>query len=476
MIIPVILCGGAGTRLWPLSRKNYPKQFLPLLSENQTLFQAALIRANKISEKNSLIICNQDNRFLAAEQIKTLGIDWAEILLEPVSRNTGPAITLASLKVLSEEKISDAILVVMPADHFIENDIEFEKSIKSGIEVARTGKIVCFGVPPIRPETGYGYIKKGNKLQNSKDETYEIAKFTEKPDKHIASQYIDSGDFYWNSGIFIVKASVFINEMNKHEPELVLACQLGIDNAVRDLDFIRIDADSFAQSKNISVDYAIMECTDKAVMIPMSSGWNDVGSWSALWQLKKESQNGNVCVGDIITDEATNSYLHSTSRLIAAVGINDLVVVETKDAVLVSSKDKVQNVKNIVNKLIEENRNEQHSHREVYRPWGKYDSVDIGERYQVKRITVKPREKLSVQMHHHRAEHWIVVRGTAKVTIGKKTVLLSENQSTYIPLGEVHALENPGVIPLEIIEVQSGSYLGEDDIIRFEDRYGRLET
>ncbi|WP_114281402.1 mannose-1-phosphate guanylyltransferase/mannose-6-phosphate isomerase [Thalassospira marina] len=473
MIIPVILCGGEGTRLWPLSRKNYPKQFLPLLSGDRTLFQHTLNRAKEIDESNLLVICNQDHRFLAAEQIRDIGINWAEIILEPISRNTGPAITLAALRALSKCDLSDPILVVMPADHFIENNEEFQKSIKYGIEVARAGKIVCFGVTPTKPETGYGYIKRGNKLPNTKSEAYEIVKFTEKPNREIASKYMKSKDFFWNSGIFIFKASVFNDEMHKHEPELLSLCQVSIEKSKKDLDFIRVDSNSFSQSKDISIDYAIMEHTDKSVIIPMNSGWSDVGSWSALSQQKKENSDRNVCIGDIITEKTTNSYLHSTSRLIATVGIDNLVVVETKDAILISNKDNVQNVKYIVNKLKYENRSEQHSHREVYRPWGKYESVDIGERYQVKRITVKPGEKLSVQMHHHRAEHWIVVSGTAKVTIGTKTTLLSENQSTYIPLGEVHALENPGKIPLEIIEVQSGTYLGEDDIIRFEDRYGR---
>ncbi|WP_169718822.1 mannose-1-phosphate guanylyltransferase/mannose-6-phosphate isomerase [Thalassospira mesophila] len=473
MIIPIILSGGSGSRLWPLSRKSYPKQFLSLVSAEETMIQATLVRGVQISSHCPIVICNEDHRFLAAEQIREANVSNADILLEPLSHNTAPAITLAALHALSHEASPDPILLVMPADHFISDARKFAAYIEEGTKAANAGKIVCFGIQPVYPETGYGYIQKGAALTSIADNTFDVKAFTEKPDQDVAESYIRSDEFCWNSGIFMFKASVFIDELTKYEPELVETCRTSLEQATTDLDFIRIDAESFAKVKDISIDYALMERTQNAAVIPMNIEWSDIGSWSALWQLKDQCPNGNVCVGDVITDQVSNSYIHSTSRLVTAVGVQDVVIVETKDAVMVAAKDKVQDVKNIVAKLKEQNRREQNDHREVYRPWGKYDSVDQGARYQVKRITVKPGEKLSVQMHHHRAEHWIVVSGTAKVTIGEKTILLGENQSTYIPLGEVHALENPGKIPLELIEVQSGSYLGEDDIVRFEDRYGR---
>ena len=475
-IIPVILSGGSGSRLWPLSRKSYPKQFLSLISTKETMIQATLLRGVKTSSHSPIVICNEDHRFLAAEQIREENISEADILLEPLSRNTAPAITLAALHALSQEGSPDPILLVMPADHFIGDVSLFAAYIEDGAKAANAGKIVCFGIQPAYPETGYGYIHKGAELTAISDNTFDVKAFTEKPDQDAAEDYIESGEFCWNSGIFMFKASVFLDELNKYEPELVATCRTSLDRATKDLDFIRIDAESFANAKDISIDYALMECTQNAAVIPMNIKWSDIGSWSALWQLKDQCPDGNVYVGDIITDQVSNSYVHSTSRLVTALGVQDLVIVETKDAVMVAAKNKVQDVKNIVNKLKDQNRREHRDHREVYRPWGKYDSIDHGSRYQVKRITVKPGEKLSVQMHHHRAEHWIVVSGTAKVTIGEKTILLGENQSTYIPLGEVHALENPGKIPLELIEVQSGSYLGEDDIVRFEDRYGRSQS
>ncbi len=471
MIIPVILSGGSGSRLWPLSRKSRPKQFLHLSGTSDTMLQSTVKRGQLVSSDAPIIVSSETHRFLAAEQLREINVSDAAIILEPVARNTAPAICLAAL--VAMEKDRNAVLLVMPADHFIPDHDKCAKYLKTGIEAARSDKIVCFGITPTAPETGYGYIKADKGNVQTIAPIYPIKEFTEKPSQTNAKKLIESGDHYWNSGIFSFKASVFINELEKFEPEIVPICRESLKHSQSDLDFTRIDAQSFSTAKDISVDYALMEKTDKAVIVPMDIDWSDVGSWGALWHLGNKDSQQNVGIGDILLDHVTNSYIHSSSRLVSVVGLDDVVVVETKDAVLVAAKDKVQNVRNIVTQLGQLDRNEHLLHREVYRPWGKYDSIDSGDRYQVKRITVNPGEKLSVQMHHHRSEHWVVVKGTAKVTKGEETFLVGENQSTYIPLGYIHALENPGKVPLELIEVQSGTYLGEDDIVRLEDRYGR---
>lgn len=465
-MIPVILSGGSGTRLWPYSRSLYPKQFLPLVSE-QTLVQETVSRLQgSIAAGNPIIVCNNDHRFMVAEQLRALGIKPASILLEPAARNTAPAVALAALQ--ANEQHEDPILLILPADHVIKNVSAFHKAIQQAEQAANDNKLVTFGIVPTQPETGYGYIRAQD------DGTYlSIAQFVEKPDLDTAKAYLASGDYFWNSGMFAFKASVFLQELEKHAPDILTYCRQALQQATADLDFIRVDLDSFKQCPEDSIDYAVMEKTDNAVVIPLDAGWSDVGSWSALWEITQKDAQGNACRGDVLTEDSTNNYIQSEQKLIATIGINNLVIVETDDAILVANKDKVQDVKILVNKLKAQNRSETRLHRKVYRPWGYYDSVDNGSRFQVKRIVVSPGQKLSLQMHHHRAEHWIVVSGTALVTRGAEEILVSENESTYIPLGTKHRLENPGAIALEMIEVQSGSYLGEDDIVRYDDTYGR---
>ena len=470
-ISPIIMCGGSGTRLWPLSRAQFPKQFLPLVNDTSML-QDTLARLPS-QHQAPVFICNEDHRFLVAEQVKQIDCDKATILLEPKGRNTAPAVALAALNALTDNE--DALLLVLAADHVIKETEKFHQAISVATVAAAEGKLVTFGIVPTHAETGYGYIQKGSKQERQADETYQVEKFVEKPNIETAQGYLESGDYLWNSGMFLFKASRYIEELEKFRPDILSACRASMEKVEKDLDFTRPDRDSFLQCADESIDYAVMEKTEDAIVVPLDAGWSDVGSYSALWEVCEQDEHHNVIKGDVIAHDTSNSYLHSQNKLVATLGVDNLVVIDTPDAVLIANKDKVQNVKEIVNELKAQHRSESTIHREVYRPWGKYDSVDTGERFQVKRITVNSGAKLSVQMHHHRAEHWIIVSGTAKITLDEKTFFLSENQSTYIPIGVVHALENPGKLPLEMIEVQSGSYLGEDDIVRLEDRYGRVE-
>lgn len=471
-MIPVILAGGSGSRLWPQSRALYPKQFLALMGEH-TLLQQTLLRLQGLDMHSPIIVCNEDHRFLVAEQLRQIGIKPAAILLEPFGRNTAPAIALAAIHTL--EALSDQPLLVLPADHAIQHADHFRAAIREGARYAERDFLVTFGIEPTQPETGYGYINAAASvaLPEGAAQGRRINRFVEKPDLATATRYVESGEYFWNSGMFVFKASTYLDELTTHNKAIADACRAALAGAKHDLDFIRLDKDAFSECPDDSIDYAVMEKTANAVMVPMSAGWSDVGSWSALWALQPKDATGNVVKGDVIARATSNSYLQSGHRLLATLGVDNLVVIDTPDAVLVADMSQIQDVKKIVDQLKQEGRNEYKIHREVYRPWGKYDSIDMGDRFQVKRITVNPGAKLSVQMHHHRAEHWIVVSGTARVTSGEEHYLVTENQSTYIPLGTVHALENPGKIPLEMIEVQSGAYLGEDDIVRFEDKYGR---
>ncbi len=467
---PVILAGGTGSRLWPKSRAALPKQFLRLTSQF-TMLQETYFRLLGLPMEAPLFICNEEHRFLLAEQVRQGDISHGGIILEPMGKNTAPAIALAALR--ATENGQDSVLLVLAADHLIADQQSFHQAIAKAEILAEQGKLVTFGVVPNCAHTGYGYIRKGEAL-GAGAQGYEVAQFVEKPDQVTAQSYLDNGAYLWNSGMFMFKASRYLEELKKFSPEMFEVCQQAIATETLDLDFIRIDADVFARCPSDSIDYAVMEKTDAAAVVPLDAGWSDVGSWSSLWETASQKDaNGNVVVGDAILEQVSNSYINAEQRLISVIGLDDVVVVETKDAVMVAHKDKVENIKKVVDKLKAEKRSEFQFHREVFRPWGSYDSIDNGERFQVKRITVKPGEKLSVQMHHHRAEHWIVVSGTASVTRDNETFLVTENESTYIPLGAIHALENPGKIPLELIEIQSGGYLGEDDIVRFSDRYGR---
>jgi len=469
-IIPVILCGGSGTRLWPLSRDSYPKQFLHLL-ENQSLFQATVERLRGITSENPVAVTNDKHRFLVAEQLREIN-QKAEILLEPMGRNTAPAIAAAAIRALKNE--SSPMLLVLPSDHHIEQVDVFSEAVQTGAQAAKDGKLVTFGVVPTRAETGYGYIHAETKpLYNTEQPVYTVNGFKEKPDSQTAEQYLTSGEYFWNSGMFLFRADRYLEELEKFAPEILTSCQQAVEKGQDDLDFFRLDKDSFGSCPADSIDYAVMEKTDAACVVPLDAGWNDVGAWASLWDISPSDDNDNVICGDVIAHDSTHCHIHSESRLVTTLGVKNLVIVETSDAVLVADKDAAQNVKEIVNELKNANRSEGTIHREVYRPWGKYDSVDAGERFQVKRITVNPGATLSLQKHHHRAEHWVVVTGTAEITCDDDIRILSENQSTFIPLGSVHRLRNPGKIPLELIEIQSGSYLGEDDIERFEDHYGR---
>ena len=468
MLFPIIMAGGSGSRLWPLSRQLNPKQFLPLANADFSMLQATIQRLDGLGAALPRLICNEQHRFLAAEQLRLLGLEKAGILLEPVGRNTAPAIALAALQACSEAE--DPILLVLAADHLIKDVEAFQTCIQTALPLAQDGKLVTFGIVPTHAETGYGYIEQGIDVGVG---GFKVSRFVEKPDLVTAQEYLANGSYFWNSGMFMFRASRYLEELETYRPDILAACRAALAGGSQDLHFTRVDEAAFAACPDDSVDYAVMEKTADAVMVPLDAGWSDIGSWTALWDVSDKDQQGNVFKGDVLNQQSRNTYVHADSRLVATVGLDDLVIVETKDAVLVAHKDHVQDVKKIVEQLKNGSRTEHINHREVYRPWGVYDSVDNGHRYQVKRITVKPGAKLSVQMHHHRAEHWIVVSGTAKVTNGEKTYLVCENESTYIPIGQIHALENPGVIPLELIEVQSGSYLGEDDIVRFEDKYGR---
>ena len=474
MLIPVILSGGSGTRLWPLSRELYPKQLLPLVSKG-TMLQETLARVSEVQDIGEpIVVCNESHRFLVAEQLREVGAHPKSILLEPVGRNTAPAIAVAAMAAVAGENgnsraADDALLLILPADHVIRNVAAFRAAVGVGRKAAEQGKLVTFGVVPDKPETGYGYIKRSS----GDGPAYPIAQFVEKPDLPTATRYVESKEYYWNSGMFLFRATSFLDELRSLAPDIYQACAQAFTAAKRDLDFTRLSSKEFAACRSDSIDYAVMEKTKHGVVVPLDAGWSDVGSWSALHEAVPADANNNVCVGDVLTEDTSGCYLQSTSRLVAAVGLRDHVVVETKDAVLVAPKDRVQDVKQLVAQLKKQGRYESSVHREVFRPWGSYDSIDAGERFQVKRLIVKPGAEMSLQMHHHRAEHWIVVAGTARITRGDETFLLEENQSTYIPLGAKHRIANPGKIPLHIIEVQSGTYLGEDDIVRLEDRYGR---
>ncbi|MBM9604014.1 mannose-1-phosphate guanylyltransferase/mannose-6-phosphate isomerase [Desulfopila inferna] len=473
-MIPVIMAGGTGSRLWPLSRMLYPKQFMALEGE-ESLLQNTLKRLHGMNCSPAIVISNEEHRFIVAEQLRLIGEKAGPLILEPVGRSTAPAAALAAIEALSQEE--DPVLLIMAADHVIKDVPAFQKTVVEALKIAEMDKLVTFGIVPTEAETGYGYIRaKGlTSTLNSADEpAYPVDEFVEKPDLETARLYLDSGDYFWNSGMFMFKARRYLEELEIHSPEILRACRAAMKHTSKDLEFYRVDRAQFEDCPSDSIDYAVMEKTRDAYVVPLNVQWNDIGSWSALWDIAEKDENNNVLKGDILLNEVRNCYINTTGKLVAAVGLEDIVVVNTPDAVLVATKDKVQNVKEIVETLKKQGRTEHYNHREVYRPWGKYDSVDTGDRYQVKRITVKPGAKLSQQMHHHRAEHWVVVSGTARIEKGDDTILLTENQSIYIPLGTTHSLENPGKIPLELIEVQSGSYLGEDDIIRFGDVYGRV--
>ncbi|MGH1461564.1 MAG: mannose-1-phosphate guanylyltransferase/mannose-6-phosphate isomerase [Neptuniibacter sp.] len=473
-MIPVILTGGSGTRLWPLSRTQYPKQFLSLNSQDSML-QETVKRLDDVEYVS--LICNEDHRFLAAEQMRQIDQNCS-IILEPEGRNTAPAIALAAINAIKEGK-GDSCLLVLPADHVIEDRSTFNDVIKYAYPIAREGKLVTFGIVPSKAETGYGYIKTGEKNEVPEDcsvfehSAWTISEFVEKPDYDTASRFVESGEYLWNSGMFLFRADRYIEELQKFRPDIFNACEIAMKATHTDLDFLRVDVDAFHSCPSESIDYAVMEHTDGAVVVSLDAGWSDVGSWSALWELKEKDQNGNAFEGDVISRETFGSLVMANHKLVTTIGVNDLIIVDTADALLVADKEHIQDVKSIVANIKSQKRSESEQNREVFRPWGKYDSIDSGERYQVKRISVNPGAKLSTQKHHHRAEHWVVVKGTAKVTRGSEQFLVTENQSTYIPLGEIHCLENPGKVMLELIEIQSGSYLAEDDIVRLKDDYGR---
>ena len=467
MLTPVILSGGAGTRLWPLSRELHPKQLLALAGGDRTMLQETASRVAGLAGLTAaVVVCNEAHRFLVAEQLRQLGSEAPEIILEPVGRNTAPAIALAAHAAMRH---GDPLLLVLPADHVIRDVPAFQEAVRIALPAAEAGKLVTFGVVPHQPETGYGYIRRGA----GSGPAFTIDRFVEKPDMSTARQFVAAGDYYWNSGMFLFRASRYLEELKLHAPDIAEACRKASMGGARDMDFVRVDAGLFAGCRSDSIDYAVMEKTADAIVVPLDAGWSDVGSWSSLHDAVEQDARGNVQRGDVISEDTDGCFLYSQSRLVATVGLKNHVVVETKDAVLVAPKDRVQDVKALAARIKASGRYEHSLHREVYRPWGSYDSVESGDRYQVKRLTVKPGASMSLQLHHHRAEHWIVVSGTARITRNDEVFLLEENQSTYIPLGAKHRIENPGKITLHIIEVQSGSYLGEDDIERFEDRYGR---
>jgi len=480
IIQPVILCGGSGTRLWPLSREQYPKQLL-CLNGSHTMLQATALRLAGMPLDAGdvlaapLLVGNEEYRFLIAEQLRQVGVAHPSLVLEPCGRNTAPALTLAALAAQLEGL--DPVLVIMPADHVIQDEAAFRLAVVQGARLAEQGKLVTFGIKPTAPETGYGYIKQGEALG---DGACLVEQFVEKPDATTAEAYLASGGFLWNGGIFVIKASVWLAKMEQCRPDIASACLQAYDGRQQDHDFLRPEKQAFTDCPADSIDYAVLERlarlggnTGEVVVVPLDARWSDVGAWSALWEIGDKDAGGNVLMGDVLTVDTRNTLVIAEDRLVACVGLNDVVIVETPDAILVANRSEIQKVKDVVAQLKGNKRSESHSHRKVFRPWGWYDSIDFGDRFQVKRIVVNPGGCLSLQMHHHRAEHWIVVSGTAKVTRGEETLLVSENQSTYIPLGTLHRLENPGKLPLEMIEVQSGSYLGEDDIVRFEDIYGR---
>ncbi len=467
-LIPVILCGGSGTRLWPLSRETYPKQFLRLLGQESLLQQTVLRLKGIASLGPALLVCNESSRFVAAEQLREIGIDDARILLEPMRRNTAPAIAVAALHALSEHE--DPLLLVLPSDHVIKNHDALCTAIHFAREAASQGDLVTFGIHPESPETGYGYIRASSSETRS---ALPVLEFVEKPNRATAEQYVASGNYYWNSGMFLFRASCYLEELARYQPEIVAASRNAVAHAKKDFDFIRLDTASYAASPDVAIDYAVMERTDRASMVPLAADWSDIGSWASVWEAADKDADNNAMQGDVLLQDCEDCLIHGTTRLVTAVGLRNTVVIETADALLIMDTERAQDTKQLVAKLLKTRRSEATQHREIFRPWGSYDSIGNGDRFQVKRITVKQGAKLSLQMHHHRAEHWVVVSGTAKITNGDKEYLLTENQSTYIPVGVVHSLENPGKVPLELIEIQSGGYLGEDDIVRLQDRYGR---
>ena len=469
VIVPVILSGGVGSRLWPLSRKQYPKQYLPLVSGN-TMLQETILRLNGLNNlADPIIICNADHRFLVAEQCQKIDIKNPTILLEPVGRNTAPAISVAALQSLKE--IDNAVLLVLPADHVIQDVKAFHVAINTASKQAQNGKLAIFGIVPTDANIGYGYIKFS---KDDIDGAYKVEEFVEKPDLKTAQTYLEQGNYLWNSGMFMFKADTLIDELTTHSPEIVTSVNYSVNNAMQDLDFIRLDNQAFESSPSDSIDYALMEKSDNVVVVPLDAQWNDIGSWSALYDIGIKDTNGNVIQGDVFTEETTNTYIHANHHMVATIGVQDLVIVDTPNATLISTKDKAHEVKKIVERLQEQGREESSCHRKVYRPWGWYDSIEVDLHFQVKRLHVNPGAKLSLQMHHKRAEHCVVVSGTATAINGEDVLTLTEGDSTYIPIGATHALENKTDEPLEIIEVQSGMYLGEDDIVRFEDIYNRV--
>ncbi len=470
-LYPVILSGGSGTRLWPMSRQTMPKQFLPLLPGGSP-FQATLARLSGIDRvRPPVVIASNDHRFLAAEQLRAANVTPAALVLEPVGRNTAPAAAIAALRLVAEER--DALMLVLPADHHVPDADAFHRLVARGAAVAEAGHLVTFGVTPRWAETGYGYIERGAALPGLEG-CYDVAEFIEKPEIEIANHFVETGRHYWNSGMFLFGAAQYLAELEALQPALVAACRKALSGATRDQDFLRLETASFSNCPSISIDYALMEHTARSAMVPAELEWSDIGSWNALWDVHAKDDDGNVIVGDVRLEDVRDCYVNAGKRLVVGIGLENLVIVETPDAILVSSQEGVQRVRQIVEQMRAENRPECLAHSTVFRPWGSYEDIDAGTRFRVKRITVKPGAKLSLQMHHHRAEHWVVVTGTARITRGEEVVLLSENQSTYIPLGVTHRLENPGRIPLQMIEVQSGAYLEEDDIVRFEDLYSRV--
>ena len=471
MLLPVIMAGGTGSRLWPMSRELYPKQFLRLHGE-LSMLQETVSRLGGLDIHEPLVICNEEHRFLVAEQLRQINQLSQNIILEPVGRNTAPAIALAALSAVANG--DDPILLVLAADHVIDDTPEFHRAITKALPYATSGKLVTFGIVPTGPETGYGYIQRGETLVTGGNGVHKVHRFVEKPDVNTAMEYIASGEYYWNSGRFMFRASEYLSELGKFRPEILAACEKAIETPEPDIaqDFIRVKKAAFLACPDESVDYAVMEETAEAIVVPLDAGWNDVGSWSALWEVNQKDGNHNALTGDIFLHNTSNCYINTDEKLVAAVGVDNLVIVNTKDAVLVIDKSQVQDVKKVVEYLKNNGRSEFRRHRETYRPWGRCDVVVNQARYNINRITVKPGGMFSLQMHHHRAEHWVVLTGTARVTLDDKSYLLTENQSTFIPIGSVHMLENPGKIPLELLEIQSGSYLGEDDIVRLKDHYG----
>jgi len=468
-IYPIILSGGAGTRLWPLSRAALPKQLLPLVTEKTMLQETALRLSGRDGMMAPLVVCGNEHRFLVAEQLREIGINPLGILLEPVGRNTAPAVAAAAHFLAAMDP--EAVMLVLPADHVIKDVDAFYAAVQRAAMQVEGGALATFGIVPTAPETGYGYIQSGEPLQP--EGSFTVARFVEKPDRETAQRFIDAGNFFWNSGMFLFRADAYLKELAQFQPAMAKSSAEAVSKGYRDLDFCRLDEAAFTACPSDSIDYAVMEQTTRAVVVPASIGWDDVGSWTALADVQQSDANRNVTRGDVYLDNVSNCLVRAEGRIVAAIGVQDLVIVETSDAVLVTHKDQVQRVKQVVDHLKTQGRTEHLHHTKVYRPWGYYEGIDIGERFQVKRITVNPGGKLSLQMHHHRAEHWVVVSGTARVTCGDKEILLTENESTYIPIGMTHRLENPGKLPLHLIEVQSGSYLGEDDIVRFEDVYSR---